>query len=400
MIEHEPATVARIARTLGLARQSVQRVADALEAGGLVAYADNPHHRRARLVGLTSAGRISLDAIQADQRPWADRLGATIGESGSPTNERPAGPRPRGPHDGSLGTDLIRVRERARRTGRPSRSSAFRVGATLRGEQRGASARGPDELVGQCHLRGGPSPRARIAGRAPGDRPVRSLAPSARVAPLVQRDRRYDRRSRVAPAAAAAVRARSGPGDGHGRRRRPLRRARRAARCRRVRAPQPRLAAAHLGRRCLRHGDARLRGSERQSGDRRPGHGGRDRRRRAHALRPRRRRPGLRGCRRVARWTRRGHVADPRCSQPTFRMRQDLYENLPMARVVERLRRDHRERRQRQPVHGMARRRLRAGLAQAPGPWSTTGSSRRRTSSGRPARPDRSIRSRGCRRRP
>ena len=81
MIEHEPATVARIARTLGLARQSVQRVADALEAGGLVAYADNPHHRRARLVGLTSAGRTSLEAIQADQRPWADRLGATIGEA-------------------------------------------------------------------------------------------------------------------------------------------------------------------------------------------------------------------------------------------------------------------------------------------------------------------------------
>ena len=73
--------MAMIDRTLGLARQSVQRVADALEAGGLVAYADNPHHRRARLVELTRAGRISLDAIQADQRPWADRLGATIGES-------------------------------------------------------------------------------------------------------------------------------------------------------------------------------------------------------------------------------------------------------------------------------------------------------------------------------
>ncbi|HSS35790.1 MAG TPA: MarR family transcriptional regulator, partial [Patescibacteria group bacterium] len=41
----------------------------------------NPHHRRARLVGLTSAGRTSLEAIQADQRPWADRLGATIGEA-------------------------------------------------------------------------------------------------------------------------------------------------------------------------------------------------------------------------------------------------------------------------------------------------------------------------------
>src|SRR6188768_2233805 len=35
-IEDAPASVAGIARALGLARQSVQRVADALEAGGLV----------------------------------------------------------------------------------------------------------------------------------------------------------------------------------------------------------------------------------------------------------------------------------------------------------------------------------------------------------------------------
>src|SRR4051812_17740683 len=41
-VEAEPRSVAGIARALGLARQSVQRVADALEAGGLVRYEDNP----------------------------------------------------------------------------------------------------------------------------------------------------------------------------------------------------------------------------------------------------------------------------------------------------------------------------------------------------------------------
>ena len=44
-IEAGPATVADIARTLTLARQSVQRVADALAEGGIVEYLDNPRHR-------------------------------------------------------------------------------------------------------------------------------------------------------------------------------------------------------------------------------------------------------------------------------------------------------------------------------------------------------------------
>lgn len=80
MVENAPATVAQTARALGLARQSVQRVADVLEAEGLIAYIDNPSHRRARLVELTDAGRAALAAIQAAQRPWADGIGGAVGE--------------------------------------------------------------------------------------------------------------------------------------------------------------------------------------------------------------------------------------------------------------------------------------------------------------------------------
>ncbi len=76
-----PATVAQIARRLGLARQSVQRVADVLERDGLAVYVDNPRHRRARLVQLTPPGRQVLDTIQAAQRDWANVLGAEIGEA-------------------------------------------------------------------------------------------------------------------------------------------------------------------------------------------------------------------------------------------------------------------------------------------------------------------------------
>ena len=79
-IEDSPMTVAQIARTLGLARQSVQRVADALEEAGLVVYDDNPRHRRARLVRLTEKGNRTLATIQGAQRPWANEIGAAVGE--------------------------------------------------------------------------------------------------------------------------------------------------------------------------------------------------------------------------------------------------------------------------------------------------------------------------------
>ncbi len=79
--EHGPTTVATIARTLGLARQSVQRVADVLEAEGFVTYAENPHHRRAKLLSLTDRGREGLASIQSAQRTWANALGKELGEA-------------------------------------------------------------------------------------------------------------------------------------------------------------------------------------------------------------------------------------------------------------------------------------------------------------------------------
>ena len=79
-IEEDPATVATIARALGQARQSVQRIADLLADGGLAVYRDNPDDRRAMLLALTPRGRSTLRTIQAAQRGWADALGAEIGE--------------------------------------------------------------------------------------------------------------------------------------------------------------------------------------------------------------------------------------------------------------------------------------------------------------------------------
>src|SRR5262245_57847369 len=66
-LERRPLTVAQIARAWSLARQSVQRIADALEHDGLLAYEDNPGHRRAKLVRLEPAGAHALARIQAAQ---------------------------------------------------------------------------------------------------------------------------------------------------------------------------------------------------------------------------------------------------------------------------------------------------------------------------------------------
>ena len=72
--DHEPSTVADIARALALTRQSVQRVADLLATEKLVKYEDNPAHQRARLVRLTSAGSNALQSVQAAQTKWANAL--------------------------------------------------------------------------------------------------------------------------------------------------------------------------------------------------------------------------------------------------------------------------------------------------------------------------------------
>jgi DNA-binding MarR family transcriptional regulator len=71
-------SVAQIARVLGVARQGVQRLADVLEGEGLIAYADNPQHQRAKLVRLTEEGAMRLGAIEIAQAGWADGLGAAF----------------------------------------------------------------------------------------------------------------------------------------------------------------------------------------------------------------------------------------------------------------------------------------------------------------------------------
>jgi len=69
---------ADIARNMGLARQSVQRVVDELARDGLLAFAPNPRHKRAKLVRLTSAGQ---DAFQKASALWAPLAQSILAEA-------------------------------------------------------------------------------------------------------------------------------------------------------------------------------------------------------------------------------------------------------------------------------------------------------------------------------
>ena len=69
-----PPPVAWLARDMGANRQNVQRIVNDLEKEGLVAFAANPHHRRAQLVVLTERGRNTYDAAMHLQAPWASGL--------------------------------------------------------------------------------------------------------------------------------------------------------------------------------------------------------------------------------------------------------------------------------------------------------------------------------------
>jgi DNA-binding MarR family transcriptional regulator len=75
----EPPTVARIARSLDLTRQSVQRTANELANAGLVAFEDNPNHKRAKQLVMTADGWALYERDAAHRGEWADQLGAAIG---------------------------------------------------------------------------------------------------------------------------------------------------------------------------------------------------------------------------------------------------------------------------------------------------------------------------------
>ena len=75
---HDKRTVSEIGRVMGLARQSVQRLADILVAEGLAAYEDNPAHRSAKLLVPTADGRARIAGLSGRQTDWANEVSAEL----------------------------------------------------------------------------------------------------------------------------------------------------------------------------------------------------------------------------------------------------------------------------------------------------------------------------------
>ncbi|MGO9356293.1 MAG: MarR family winged helix-turn-helix transcriptional regulator [Xanthobacteraceae bacterium] len=69
-----PLPVAHLARNMGLTRQAVQRLANEMARDGLVRFAPNPHHQRAKLVLLMPRGQAAYDGAIRRHEPWASRL--------------------------------------------------------------------------------------------------------------------------------------------------------------------------------------------------------------------------------------------------------------------------------------------------------------------------------------
>lgn len=84
LLQNGPMTVPAIANLRPVSRQFIQKVVNELEAQGLVGFAENPMHRRSKLVRITRAGKARLNAMYALEaealRRALERTGATTGE--------------------------------------------------------------------------------------------------------------------------------------------------------------------------------------------------------------------------------------------------------------------------------------------------------------------------------
>lgn len=78
VMSRSPETVARLARNMGLSRQSVQRVVNEMAEEGMLRFRDNPHHQRAKLIEMTSKGEAIFNAALELQIPWVKALSEGI----------------------------------------------------------------------------------------------------------------------------------------------------------------------------------------------------------------------------------------------------------------------------------------------------------------------------------
>jgi DNA-binding MarR family transcriptional regulator len=73
-------TVTDLARVLGVTQQAASKQVADLERRGLVRRRDDPEDGRARLVELSDAGRLAVEAASGSRRATADEVAAALGQ--------------------------------------------------------------------------------------------------------------------------------------------------------------------------------------------------------------------------------------------------------------------------------------------------------------------------------
>ncbi|HML55029.1 MAG TPA: MarR family transcriptional regulator [Solidesulfovibrio magneticus] len=73
-----PMPMAKVARNMGLTRQSVRRSVNRLKDKGLVDCSENPDHQRAKLISITANGAILLDEINEIQIEWSNDVASRL----------------------------------------------------------------------------------------------------------------------------------------------------------------------------------------------------------------------------------------------------------------------------------------------------------------------------------
>jgi DNA-binding MarR family transcriptional regulator len=73
-IGSDAVTASQIARNMGLNRQAVQQLIDAMAKAGLVEFLPNPSDRRAKLIRMTGPGRRAYTEALIRQVDWSNRI--------------------------------------------------------------------------------------------------------------------------------------------------------------------------------------------------------------------------------------------------------------------------------------------------------------------------------------
>lgn len=74
----KPQTVPQIAKSMGLTRQAVQRLVDAMQKDGFVVFEANPDHKKAKLITLSKLGEDTYYLLSKKQSVWAKGCVAKI----------------------------------------------------------------------------------------------------------------------------------------------------------------------------------------------------------------------------------------------------------------------------------------------------------------------------------